>query len=74
MPEEIGPEPNPEETTHPLIRELANRLSNPFHRRIVLAYRGPHPLQSMEHELSEILREVVSRATSVPEDSRFSGL
>jgi len=39
--------------------ELQRGVSDPFHRRLIQAYRGDNPVQSMESELTKILLEVL---------------
>ena len=39
--------------------ELQKEVSDPLHRRLIQAYRGDNPVQSMESELSKILIEVL---------------
>jgi len=41
--------------------ELQRELSDPLHRRLIQAYRGDDPVQSMESELAKILLEVLRR-------------
>lgn len=43
------------------LEELVEKLSNPIHRRIIQAYQGSDPIQSMESELANILIEVLHR-------------
>ena len=57
---------NKMETSHKFSRqeyleELEASLSDPFHKRIIKAYSGENPVQSMESELKKILREVLNR-------------
>jgi Trp operon repressor len=39
--------------------ELQREVSDPLHRRLIQAYRGDNPVQSMESELAKILFEVL---------------
>lgn len=39
--------------------ELLAELSDPVHKRLIQAYRGNDPVQSMESELGKILMEVI---------------
>jgi hypothetical protein len=41
------------------LTELMDRLSNPVHKRLIQAYEGSDPKESMESELGEILLEVL---------------
>jgi len=41
--------------------ELLAELSEPVHKRLIQAYRGNDPVQSMESELGKILMEVLNR-------------
>jgi len=41
--------------------ELLAELLNPVHKRLIQAYRGNDPVQSMESELGNILMEVLHR-------------
>lgn len=41
--------------------ELQRELSDPFYGRLIHAYRGDDPVQSMESELAEMLLEVLRR-------------
>jgi hypothetical protein len=41
--------------------ELLAQLSDSVHKRLIQAYRGNHPVQSMESELGKILTEVLHR-------------
>ena len=41
--------------------ELLSQLSDPVHKRLIQAYRGIDPVQSMESELGKILTEVLQR-------------
>lgn len=43
------------------IKELIEELSNPIHRRLIQAYKGDNPVESMESELGKILMEVLHR-------------
>jgi len=43
------------------IEELLAELSDPVHKRLIQAYRGNNPLQSMESELGKILMEALNR-------------
>jgi len=39
--------------------ELLKKISDPVHKRLIQAYMGNNPVQSMESELGEILKEVL---------------
>ena len=41
--------------------ELQRELSDPVHKRLIHAYQGDEPVQSMESELAKILLEVLRR-------------
>jgi hypothetical protein len=41
------------------LNELQREVSDPLHRRLIHAYRGDNPVQSMESELAKILLEVL---------------
>ena len=41
--------------------ELQRKLMDSLHRRLIQAYRGDDPVQSMEAELATILLEVLRR-------------
>jgi len=41
--------------------ELLVEPSDPVHKRLIQAYRGNNPIQSMESELGKILMEVLNR-------------
>jgi len=41
--------------------ELLVELSDPVHKRLIQAYRGNDPVQSMESELANVLIEVLNR-------------
>lgn len=41
--------------------ELQKKISNPLHRRLIQAYQGDDPVQSMESELVKILLKVLCR-------------
>lgn len=43
------------------LAELGRQLSNPLHKRVLQAYQGSDPVQSMEAELARILLEVLHR-------------
>ena len=43
------------------LNELQKELSNPLHKRLLQAYQGSDPVQSMEAELARILLEVLHR-------------
>ena len=43
------------------LKELQRELSDPLHRRLIQAYPGDNPVQSMESELARILLEVLHR-------------
>ncbi len=47
--------------TEEFLDELHRELSDPLHRRLIEAYRGDAPVQSMESELAKILLEVLRR-------------
>ena len=39
--------------------EIYNELDDPFHKRIISAYKTNNPLKEMEEELGKILMEVI---------------
>ncbi len=41
------------------LNELLAELSDPVHKRLIQAYRGDNPVQSMESELGKILTEAL---------------
>jgi hypothetical protein len=41
------------------LEELQKEVSTPVHKRLILAYRGSDPVQSMESELKKMLLEVL---------------
>ena len=41
--------------------ELLSELSDPIHKRLIQAYQGDDPVQSMESELGKILMELLHR-------------
>jgi len=41
--------------------ELEREIENPLQRRLIQAYQGDDPVQSMESELTKILLEVLYR-------------
>jgi hypothetical protein len=43
------------------VEELLAELSEPVHKRLIQAYLGNNPVQSMESELGKILMEVLNR-------------
>ena len=43
------------------LQELLAELSDPVHKRLIQAYRGSDPVESMESELGKILMEVLHR-------------
>jgi len=43
------------------LNELLVELSDPFHKRLIEAYQGDTPVQSMESQLGKILTEVLHR-------------
>lgn len=43
------------------LKELQRELSAPLHKRLIQAYLGDDPVQSMESELANILLEVLHR-------------
>lgn len=43
-----------------IIQGLISNLENPIHIRLLNAYKGENPLDSMEKELGRILTEVIS--------------
>ena len=42
------------------IDELLSELLDPVHKRLIQAYQGNDPVQSMESELGKILMEVLN--------------
>jgi len=43
------------------LQELQRELSDPLHKRLIQAYQGDDPVQSMESELASILLEILHR-------------
>lgn len=43
------------------LNEILKEISDPIHRRLIQAYKGDNPVESMETELSKILSEVLQR-------------
>ena len=43
------------------LTQLLEVLSDPIHKRIIKAYAGDNPVDSMESELAKILTEVLNR-------------
>ncbi len=43
------------------LEELKQEISKPLHKRLLQAYQGQTPVQSMEAELTKILLEVLHR-------------
>ena len=41
--------------------EMERRVSDPLHKRLIQAYHGEDPAQSMEFELATILLEILHR-------------
>ena len=41
------------------MEELQKQVSDPVHKRLILAYRGSNPVQSMESELKKMLSDVL---------------
>ena len=58
MIEEVSSE---ESRREEFLDELKREVSGPLHRRLIQAYRGDNPVQSMESELAKILLEVLRR-------------
>ena len=54
--------------------ELLEELSDPVHKRLIQAYLGNNPVQSMESELGNILMEVLHREDQEHNHSRLSGI
>lgn len=42
------------------VKELGEQTEDPILKRLIAAYRGDNPKESMEAELGEILNEVMS--------------
>lgn len=42
------------------IRRFSEQLSDPVHKRLIEAYSGDDPVESMEAELGRVLEEVLS--------------
>jgi hypothetical protein len=59
---------------HEFLAELLAEISDPLHKRLVEAYGGDDPVQSMEAELCQILMEVVHREDKKPDGPRISGI
>ena len=43
------------------LNELLEELSDPVHKRLIQAYQGDDPVESMESELKKILMETAQR-------------
>jgi len=43
------------------LKEILEKTSDPLHKRLVQAYKGDTPVDSMESELKKILIEVLNR-------------
>lgn len=43
------------------LQELAEQAEDPICKRLITAYKGSKPMESMETELGRILKEVVER-------------
>ena len=43
-----------------LLEDLLKELSDPVHKRLIRAYGGQDPVESMESELASILRELIA--------------
>lgn len=43
------------------IKALLAELSDPLHKRLIMAYGGESPVSSMESELSQIVVEILRR-------------
>ncbi len=41
--------------------EMLQKILDPIHRRLIQAYKGHNPVDSMESELRKILMEVLQR-------------
>lgn len=58
MSEEANSQDSPSERYR---KELLAGLTNPTHKRLIEAYQGDNPVQSMEAELGKILMEALHR-------------
>lgn len=58
MNEEAIPE---ESSREKYLSDLLTKLSDPIHKRLIEAYQGDDPVQSMETELGKILMEILRR-------------
>lgn len=43
------------------LSEVLEKISTQKHKRIIRAYKGDNPVQSMETELGEIVTEIMNR-------------
>lgn len=43
------------------LKEILEKTSDPLHKRLIQAYEGDTPVDSMESELKKILIEVLNR-------------
>lgn len=43
------------------LKQLQKEIIDPIHKRLIQAYTGNNPLQSMEDEFSKVLKEVLTR-------------
>ena len=46
---------------HEFLEELRKEIKSSLHKRLIQAYQGDDPVQSMEAELAKILSEVLHR-------------
>ena len=47
------------------IEDILESLSNPIHKRIIRAYKGDNPVESMESELGKIVMEIIEHEDKV---------
>ncbi len=59
--EETAEVKNPDTADEKMLDELIEGLENPFHRKVIQAYRVGDSLKDMEKELGKILLEIMSR-------------
>jgi len=57
MAEDVRPN---ESQVEKYLEEVLGNISDPFHKRIIKAYKGDNPVQSMESELGKIVMEILN--------------
>jgi len=51
--------PAAESAGHEYVEQFLEQLSDPIHKRLIEAYSGDDPVESMETELGRVLEEVL---------------